>query len=362
MSNSLYIALYYNILLLIVLFVCIQPVRRQAIEVPYTNNRRACFFILLLVFIHITFRVTDYHYFGDTSAYALAFEEKARYGTEAIGEKDFGFEYLTLWLSKLVNLRGYWFILCCLYVLPVYWAFRKQFPKQYAIALMLFVCSFSFWGYGVNGLRNGIATSLVIYSFLAIDNEIKRIPIWIIACLAHQSVMLPIAVFLLTRYLNEPKYYLLLWCATFLFMLVAPGVFGTVLSDLPWFEQDDRMSRYLAGTFENAGSSFSSTGFRWDFVLYSFVPIGLGTNFINAYSYKDGLYKRLFNTYVACNAFWLLTIYIPFNNRFAYLSWFLYPVILIYPLLKENLVKSQGIKVKVIVLLNYLFTYVMWIR
>ena len=53
----------------------------------------------------LTFRPTDYHYFGDTSAYAMAFQKKAFYGTVAIRDRDIGFEYLTYWLSQLVNLK-----------------------------------------------------------------------------------------------------------------------------------------------------------------------------------------------------------------------------------------------------------------
>ncbi|WP_216360685.1 2-amino-4-hydroxy-6-hydroxymethyldihydropteridine diphosphokinase, partial [Enterococcus faecium] len=50
----------------------------------------------------------------------------------------------TYWLSQLVNLKGYWFVLCSLYILPVFFALKKRFKQQYAVALVLFVCSLSF--------------------------------------------------------------------------------------------------------------------------------------------------------------------------------------------------------------------------
>ena len=230
MSISLYIALYYNLLLLLVVYIAIQPVRAETVRQPYINNQIFSLALLLIVYVHVTFRPTDYHYFGDTSAYAMAFQKKAFYGTVAIRDRDIGFEYLTYWLSQLVNLKGYWFVLCSLYILPVFFALKKRFKQQYAVALVLFVCSLSFWGYGVNGLRNGIATSLVIFSFLVPNNDIKRIPVWIIACLFHQSVMLPIGCFLLTRLSNNPKHYLYLWGTFFLLMLVARDSFSTLLT------------------------------------------------------------------------------------------------------------------------------------
>ena len=350
MSISLYIALYYNLLLLLVVYIAIQPVRAETVRQPYINNQIFSLALLLIVYVHVTFRPTDYHYFGDTSAYAMAFQKKAFYGTVAIRDRDIGFEYLTYWLSQLVNLKGYWFVLCSLYILPVFFALKKRFKQQYAVALVLFVCSLSFWGYGVNGLRNGIATSLVIFSFLVPNNDIKRIPVWIIACLFHQSVMLPIGCFLLTRLSNNPKHYLYLWGTFFLLMLVARDSFSTLLTNIPWFEQDKRMSEYLNMSYKGMEQMFSNIGFRWDFIIYSLIPIIAGVKYIYTYCYEDKLFIRLFNTYIASNAFWLLTIHVPYNNRFAYLSWFLYPIVLIYPLLKDNLINNQGERIKWIIM------------
>ena len=99
MSISLYIALYYNLLLLLVVYIAIQPVRAETVRQPYINNQIFSLALLLIVYVHVTFRPTDYHYFGDTSAYAMAFQKKAFYGTVAIRDRDIGFEYLTYWLS-----------------------------------------------------------------------------------------------------------------------------------------------------------------------------------------------------------------------------------------------------------------------
>lgn len=77
MSISLYIALYYNLLLLLVVYIAIQPVRAETVRQPYINNQIFSLALLLIVYVHVTFRPTDYHYFGDTSAYAMAFQKKA---------------------------------------------------------------------------------------------------------------------------------------------------------------------------------------------------------------------------------------------------------------------------------------------
>ena len=76
----------------------------------------------------------------------------------------------------------------------------------------------------------------------------------------------------------------------------------------------------------------------------------------------DLKYLLLLHTYVLSNAFWVMLIRASFSNRFAYLSWFMYPIILAYPLLIFPMWKDQGKKVGMILMVHTLFTYVMWIR
>ena len=99
---------------------------------------------------------------------------------------------------------------------------------------------------------------------------------------------------------------------------------------------DETGQEYLTTT---DGSGFGGAGgFRIDFLLYSAAPIFLGYKII----IKDRLsvskmYKTIFNMYLCTNAVWCLCMYASYCNRIAYLSWFMYPIVLIYPLLKEDL-------------------------
>ena len=49
-----------------------------------------------------------------------------------------------------------------------------------------------------------------------------------------------------------------------------------------------------------------------------------------------------------------------FSNRFAYLSWFMYPLVLAYPLLTLPIWKEQGKKTGLILMAHMGFTYFMW--
>ncbi|CUO56539.1 Uncharacterised protein [Parabacteroides merdae] len=361
MDANLYIAIYYNLLLLVVLISFLYPINSNTISKPYYNNKLIAFILLLIVFVHIIFRPLS-PLFGDTITYSFNFKHIALWGVEAGMGKDWGFQYLTYFISQFFNLTIYWAILCALYVLPVYISLKNNIPKQYAVAFLLFICSFSFWGYGVNGLRNGIATSLVIYALMVPRKLIVQILILCLAYSFHSSVLLPIGMFFISKYIRNSKYYLIGWFFCLILSITAHGFFENILSNLSIFEEDDRLSSYMTATVEDTMASFSRTGLRWDFILYSLVPILLGYRYLYKYCYKDELYQQLFNIYTSCNAFWLLIMYVPYNNRFAYLSWFLYPIVIGYPLLKVNLLKRQDKLVQLMILLNYMFTYLMWLK
>ena len=49
------------------------------------------------------------------------------------------------------------------------------------------------------------------------------------------------------------------------------------------------------------------------------------------YQLKDELYDTMLYIYLTCNGIWMLCMYAQFINRIAYLSWFIYPILLVYP-------------------------------
>ena len=100
------------------------------------------------------------------------------------------------------------------------------------------------------------------------------------------------------------------------------------------------------------------TRFRWDFLLYSFMPILLGWYAIFKRKVYDKTYLMLLGTYIYANAFWVLAIRAIFSNRIANLSWFLYPIVLAYPLLNLPVFKnSHSKKTAWILLAHFGFTF-----
>lgn len=366
MSVELYINIYYFTLLAIVIIYAI-----GGETVIRNDSKMASFLLIAFVLGHITFREID-KAFADTVFYARQFDEYIKWGILELKESisnDKGFSIFTLFMAQFKSITLYFGVIALVYVLPVFFVLNKEFQSTRFIAFLLVVCSFSFWGYGVNGLRNGMATSLIIAAIFS-KRLLIQIPLILIASSLHGSALLPGAVFILAKYYNKPKFYLLFYGICLLLSLL----FGTQLGDLigDWDllnNTDERLQGYLQTEMNDeidgrvAANIFSRVGFRWDFLLYSLVPIVLGYIYIFRLNYQNKLYRILYCTYVGCNAFWLLTIYVPFNNRFAYLSWFIYPFVISYPLLKQkDFVDFQQSKIQLMVFLNYAFTFIMFIR
>ena len=74
----------------------------------------------------------------------------------------------------------------------------------------------------------------------------------------------------------------------------------------------------------------------------------------------DPFYARLVNTYLLANALWVLVIQTSFSNRFAYLSWFMMPWVLLYPFVPGKIIdRPRTGLIAAILCAHYLFTYVM---
>lgn len=73
------------------------------------------------------------------------------------------------------------------------------------------------------------------------------------------------------------------------------------------------------------------SGFRIDFVIYSVMPVLMGYFVKYKYKLEDKLYDVILNIYLVTNGVWMLCMYAQFTNRIAYLSWCMYPIVLVYP-------------------------------
>lgn len=306
----------------------------------YFFNKHLTPFVFIIIIIMITFRPEVWQYFGDTCNYAMSFRFAQQYGEAPDKYKDIGF-VATINFFKKFDLRIWFLFFALLYVIPQYLVCKKLFKEYRAFACVLLVGALSFFAYGFNGMRNGTACSLVMLGFI-VPFPLKVL-LFIFAVSLHKSTLLPIVAYFISLSYNNTKRYIYLWCVC----LFVAYSFSGILGDMQWLTDliGDSRVNYINQDFssiENASNmNFTYTGFRWDFLIYSAVPIFLGWKTLIVERIKNDYYCLFLNIYLLCNAAWLFTARIPFNNRFAYLSWFILPIVLAYPFVLNTSLKTS---------------------
>lgn len=309
-------------------------------------------FFVFFIILYIGLRPLN-GVFIDMTSYAQTFEQYQD-GADIKGSGDRGFELLIQFCAKTVPVEFFFFICALIYIVPIWLLSKKFFGPNWFYAFFILAGSFSFWSYGTNGIRNGMASTLFLFAFYFYEKKIIMALFLALSISFHQSMTLPALALGLTMIKNIPKQYLIAWFTAIPLSLALGGFWEVFFAGLGF--GDDRTSYLVDDTYESA---FSSSGFRWDFLLYSATGVFAGFYYIIKNKYEDKLYIQLFNTYLLTNAFWVLVIRASFSNRFAYLSWFMLGLVVIYPLLKPKNTVVNHVTVGKIILLYYSFTYIM---
>lgn len=342
----IYTPIFYYLLLMVVL------ATYAKLQKGFDADRTG-FALLIFIIVYMGLRPVSGSFFGDMSTYNRYFEDYQN-GQAVLVNKDLFFHYFTKFCSGIMTANVYFLICAFLYIYPLYLVSKKWFRGYWFYAFLLLVTSFSFWSAGTNGIRNAIAGSFFL---LAISREkrIWQIALLFIAINFHKSILLPSLGFLIAQFYNKPKQLIWFWLLCIPLSLAAGGFWENLFASLGF--EDDRLSYLTDGNVNE--DEFSSTGFRWDFLVYSATAIYAGWYFIVKKGFNDKIYNTIFITYVFANAFWILVIRANFSNRFAYLSWFMMALVIVYPFLKVNILQNQSKVFAKVLLLYFLFTFFM---
>ncbi|MDE6272741.1 MAG: EpsG family protein [Muribaculaceae bacterium] len=301
-----------------------------------------------------------YHVFGDSYTYAHNFhlyELDMFDSTEKKGEVIWN--YAMMYSAQRISVELFFTIVSCVYFGLTLWASIKFTRNNPLATFLFFLGSLSFYSYATNGLRNGVACSLVLVGLAFLTNRnIKRviaIIFFITAFFIHRSTILPIGMaFVAILFRQQFKLSLIFWILSIVISITIGNTISNFLAGLGF---DDRVESYL---ITNAVGDKNAGGFRWDFLVYSAMPILLGYYIVIKRQITDNKYLFLLNTYTLTNAFWVMIIRASFSNRIAYLSWFMLPIVLAYPLLKLNIWDDQqGKRLAQIMLAQVGFTWFM---
>lgn len=226
-----------------------------------TNQPLVLIYIFLFVLL-VGLRPISGYYFGDTSNYAQSYNLFVngilQYNPDS---KEWFFNWLMYQCSQVMDVHGFFLLVEILYVSPVLWACKKLVPNHALLMFLVCMGAFSFFTYGTNGIRNGMACSLVIATLACANgNLIQKIIGGILAFLAfniHRSTALPIACILVTFFVKDTRMILGWWIASIFLSLIAGGSIEAFFTGLGF---DDRLSSYA--TDDSADAMFSSTGDR----------------------------------------------------------------------------------------------------
>lgn len=358
MPASLYLPVYLTITTILAFLTAFRYIGSKG----YTLQQQRTDFLtpLILCCILIVWlgnRPVSGSYFGDMSTYNAQYLIIGKNEITISWEQEWIWTAIA-WVCSHIGLSNheYFTVIEAGYVLFELWAVKKFTPTNPMLAMIFVFTSLMFFTFGTNGLRNGLACHIMLLG-IALLLEGKNLLgsiLFLIAFGVHRSVILPIgslatALFFIKNY----KIILLIWIGSIGLSLVIGNSFANMMGSLGF---DDRMTSYMTHEYD---SSFSRVGFRWDFLLYSSFPILMAWFVLIKKGIKDRWYEIICIVYTLSNAFWVMVIRAAFSNRFAYLSWFLYPVVIVYPLINLPIWEDQDKKTGMILLANSGFTLFM---
>lgn len=249
--------------------------------------------------------------------------------------------------SNKIDVSIFFFIISAIYFGCMFIALKRFFPNDITYALFIYLGAFSTFSYGTNGIKAGAAASVFLLVFIYHKKPLLALLFCALSWGVHHSMYFPITAFWIAYYVRKPKYYFIVWLCCFVMAALHVTFFQTLFA-----ETSDSAAGYL---LHDSSTIAMKSGFRIDFILYGFIPIAIGYWIVEIKKYRDRMYELLLYTYLLTNAIWMLTMYAAFNNRIAYLSWFILPVVLAYPFFRFNLIPNQYKYLNYIVLVYLVF-------
>lgn len=366
---QLYQSIYFTGMFALCLFMCIKyslSADNQNItkDIPVSRFFTIVFTIIVILFIGL--RPISGRFFTDMPMYAHTYNNILDgYNIPEDERGEWIFSYFGN-VCKRIGLidREYFLAIAVFYFGLMAITCWRLMRRNMFIAVLFCFISFSCYSYGVNGIRNGMATSIMMIAITFFKYERKwEIPIALLLVFAsigiHKSMVLPgFCAVISFLFIKDIKYSIAFWVASIFISAIAGNIVTEFFVNLGF---DDRMDQYanLDEFGEVKDSVNIKAGFRFDFIIYSIMPIIMAWYVTIKRNFKDNMFNLIANTYILANAFWVMVIRSEQSNRFAYLSWFLYPLVIAYPLLRMNIWENQDRKLSIILFIYSGFTFFM---
>lgn len=304
-------------------------------------------FIVMLVLLGL-FPI-EWGYGTDRANYANQFLQfKSGFTHVDLQKGEWGYQIIQSVCSPFMNATQFLFCMSIIYLTNYFVAIKRLVKNQSYWLFIAAVLSMGFTNYNLNTMRAGLAISFVVLGLSMYSKRIRMAICLIIAVSIHTSTIIPaITIFVCSFYDNTRLFYKF-WLLSIPVSFIAGSFFNALFLGF----SDDERTGYLTAT--NSGYN---VGFRIDFIIYSLVPVVVGGYYLFRKKVKDKFYEVIYNSYLLTNMFWILVIRANYSDRFAYLSWFMIPFVLVYPLLTSNIKLNRGLWLGLILLGETMFRF-----
>ena len=347
MIPSSYYSLLYILIVTFLSFVTLYPYGSLRMgNSSYTRMKGVNFSILIALVFVIFIGLRDPYgvEFGDSQLYTLRYYDQM--GEIFIWDwetKNFLYDNIfLLFSSRRFSIELFYFLIAFIYFGGIWFCCYKLFPTDSASTFVVYLAGFSTYSYSTNGIKAGAAAALFLIA-IALYEDKKNIMTGVFLFISlgfHHSMLMPILAFIICAHIRNPKLYLGFWVICFIIAALHISYFQNLFVKMG-SDVDDEIVGYLGEESIGFKKSNMLGGFRLDFILYSFMPILIGWIAVLKKGIQSNRYAFILNLYTFINAIWMLCIYASFTNRIAYLSWLIYPIVLIYPFLREKWGKNH---------------------
>lgn len=227
------------------------------------------------------------------------------------------------------NVVLFYLLTASVYVISYLLFSRKYFDKKSFYFIVMSMGCLGFSSYATNTLRAGFAIAFIMFGLVS-EKKFWKLLFMLSAVMLHHSMIIPIFGYFVAGLVKKDWVFYMFWVACLVLSLSNINL-SPIIETLSFM--DERIDTY-GQTLSNSQLSSYKTGFRWDFLLYSIIPMLISVYNIKKHNIEDPILSRLLNVYIFANAIWLLVIRISYSDRLAYLSWFLIPFITLYPIVK----------------------------
>lgn len=259
---------------------------------------------------------------------------------------------LNLWAYYGLSSVLFFILIAFVYFGGILYTCHKLFPGRELLAFLVYVAAFSSFSYSVNGIKAGAAASSFLVALAYYDKYYVAIPLMLLSWGFHHSMVMPILAYVCVIFVKNPKFYFWFWLFCLIMCLGHVTFFQFLFANYA----DEKGADYLLSTGKDWGGT---AGLRLDFILYSLMPVVVGFISIYVFKVKDRMLNIFLGVYLICNGIWMLCMYVNYNNRIAYLSWFMYPIILLLGSINPIWRKAGYLSVAMVATLHLAFTLFM---